>query len=508
MISVYTPEASRRLDAECLRSGIIEADLIDQASASCAGIIRQIISSSISHNKPATLLIVCGPGNNGADGLTIARILSQSCAVTVAIAVDSEVLSEGHRQARARLPLSVRLVLHHELDVLHTIQADVIIDTIFGSGARLPLSEEVRKVTKAINAIEALKVSIDLPTGLEATTGETDPDVVRCQHTIAMEGLKPGHLRANGPMVCGKVHVAPIGAPVDISARICDGAILEEMDVTAMLPGRSGRSSKFDYGHVLVIGGTLGMRGAPSMTAHAALAIGAGLVDLAAASIHPLTPREIMTTALPHTEEGTIAAEAIDLLGRRMQRSSVVAIGPGLGSDHRTISMLAELIESIPAGRVLVLDADGIRCLPLVRSRSCELIITPHVGELSRLIGKDRRQIELSYVEHAQRAAAEYDCIVHIKHVPSATVTEDYVTYLQRGNPAMATAGSGDVLTGIIAGLCAQGMQAYDAARCGAWLHATAGDECAQRTGKVSLMATEMIDAAARVRGRLRVALT
>lgn len=508
MISVYTPEASRRLDAECLRSGITEAELIDQASASCTRIIQEIISSSISQAEPVSILVVCGPGNNGADGLTIARLLSQSYNVTVAAPQESAVLSQGHRQARARLPLSVRVLLHHELDTLRTKATDVVIDAIFGSGARLPLDDAIRKVTSAVNAFDAVTVSIDLPTGLDATTGETDPGVVRCQHTIAMEGLKPGHLRANGPLVCGKIHLAPIGAPVEISARISDGGVLDEMDVAAMLPGRSSRSSKFDFGHVLVIGGTLGMRGAPSMTAHAALAIGAGLVDLAAASIHPLTPREIMTTQLPHTESGTIAVEAIDLLCRRMERSTVIAVGPGLGSDHRTIAMIAEFIESIPAGRILVLDADGIRSLPLVRNRTCELIITPHAGELSRLIGKDRRLIELSYVEHAQRAAADYDCIVHIKHVPAATVTKDYSTYLQCGNPAMATAGSGDVLTGIIAGLCAQGMQAYDAARCGAWLHARAGDECVLRTGKISLMAAEMIDVAARLRGRLTDALT
>lgn len=507
MIRLYTPEASRRLDAECLRSGISEVDLIDQASESCARVVREIIRSTIPHAETVSVLIVCGPGNNGADGLTVARLLSPSCNVTVAVALNSAP-SAGHRQARARLPESVRVVLHHELDVLHSIQADIVIDAILGSGARLPLDNDLRKVTSAINAIDALTISIDLPTGLEATTGEADPGVVRCRHTIAMEGLKPGHLRASGPEVCGKIHLAPIGAPEDISSRISDGEVLDEADVAAMLPGRGRRSSKFDYGHVLVIGGTLGMRGAPSMSAHAALAIGAGLVDLAAVSIHPLTPREIMTTTLPHTEDGTIAAEAIDVLQRRMERSTVVAIGPGLGSDHRTISMLAELIESIPSGRVVVLDADGIRCLPLVRSRSCGLIITPHIGELSRLIGRDRQQIELSYVEHAQKAAADYDCIVHIKHVPAATVTADHATYLQCGNPAMATAGSGDVLTGIVAGLCAQGMQAYDAARCGAWLHAAAGDECVLRTRKISLMATELIDAAAGLRGRLTAALT
>jgi NAD(P)H-hydrate epimerase len=508
MIRLYTPEASRRLDAECLLSGISEADLIDQASASCAEVVRHILSSTISHADRVSLLIVCGPGNNGADGLTVARLLSQTCNVTVAVPLDSANLSEGHRQARERLPRSMRIIRYDEVDVMRTLRPDAVIDAIFGSGARLPLDPTMGELTTAINSIDAPLISIDIPTGLDATTGKTDRNVVRCQHTIAMEGLKPGHLRADGPDVCGTVHVTPIGAPSELTAHFSDGAVLDQTDIAAMLPARSRRSTKFDHGHVLVVGGTLGMRGAPSMTAHAALAIGAGLVDLAAASIHPLTPREVMTTALPYTDDGSIAVEAIDVLRRRMERSTVVAIGPGLGSDHRTIAMLAELIESISAACTLVLDADGLRCLPLVTKRVCQLIITPHMGELARLIGKERQQIELSYVEHAQRAAADYDCIVHIKHVPAATVTPAYATYLQCGNPAMATAGSGDVLTGIIAGLCAQGMPAYDAARCGAWLHATAGDESALRTGKVSLMATELIEAAALVRADVMAAQT
>lgn len=506
MIRIYSPLASRELDARCIQAGISESALITMASMAAGEEIRSILAHCSSETSSGLkILVVCGPGNNGADGLMIARMLSNVSTVTVVVPNTSSTVSAGFAFALQHIPESVIRVDHqHALD-LDIQDYDAVIDALLGTGARTPLSEDYRRLTMIMNAISAQRIAVDIPTGLDGLTGEIDGGVVHCEHTVTMEGLKPGMLRQHGPDVCGRIHVASIGAPQELSESASDGVVLETDDVAGMLPVRTRVSSKFDYGHVLVIGGSLGMRGAPSMSAHAALSIGAGMVELVAPSVHPLTPREVMTHTVGHHDDGTVSTDAYDGIIRRLARATVVAIGPGMGSNPATIAMMAKVIEVIPQSVVIVLDADGLRCLPMISPHRGNLILTPHLGELARILNSSREQIGSSYVEHAQSLAREHSAVVHIKHVPPATCTGEHVTYLQRGNPALATAGAGDVLTGIIAGLAAQGMQAYDAARCGAWLHASAADELVRSTKKISIMATDLIDVAARLRGQLTV---
>lgn len=476
------------------------------ASAAAAEEIRSILAHRASEASAGLkILVVCGPGNNGADGLMIAGMLSDISTVTVVVPNTSSTVSAGYSLALQRLPECVQRVEHQHAQDLSGQTFDAMIDALLGTGARKPLSAEYRRLTAIMNACCALRIAVDIPTGLDGLTGEIDPGVVTCQHTVTMEGLKPGMLRQHGPDVCGRVHVALIGAPQELSESASDGAVLEPDDVATSLPVRDRVSSKFDYGHVLVLGGSMGMRGAPSMTAHAALSIGAGMVELVTPSVHPLTPREVMTHTVGHHDDGTISTDAYDAIIRRITRATVVAIGPGMGSNPATVAMMAKVIDAIPQNVVIVLDADGLRCLPMISPHRGNLILTPHLGELARVLNSSREQIGSSYVEHAQSLAQQHSAVVHIKHVPSATCTGKHVTYLQRGNPSLATAGAGDVLTGIIAGLAAQGMQAYDAARCGAWLHASAADEIVHSTKKISIMATDLIDVAARLRGVLTV---
>lgn len=504
MTKVFTPEASRQLDRACIAYGISEQQLIERASASATqhieSILNEVFGSKASDLK---IIVVCGSGNNGADGLTIAALLSRRHLVTVICPEAASTGSPGFLHARQGLPATVKVATYATAANVLLSPADVIVDALLGTGARLPLSEEYRHLVARMNDVRGLRIAIDMPTGLDALTGRADAVAFHTHHTVTMEGLKPGLLRNAGPALCGHVHVAPIGAPPQLSAQFADAAVLDDTDLRSMLPVRHRESSKFDYGHVAVLGGSLGMRGAPSMTAHAAIALGAGLVELITPSVHPLTPREVMTTTVGHHDDGTIAAESQALIADRLRRATVIAIGPGLGANPRTISMLAELIDDLAEGRTIVFDADGLRCLPLLQHFNGRLIMTPHLGELARLLERQRADIALDYIEHAQTVAQQYSAVVHIKHVPAATCSADHSTYLQRGNPAMASAGSGDVLTGIIAALAAQHMNDYDATRCGAWLHAGAGDHIVARTRKVSIMATELIDAAAHLRGEL-----
>jgi NAD(P)H-hydrate epimerase len=504
MTKVYTPTASRQLDATCIAAGLSELDLIQQASSSAAECIESILSHGL--DAPASsrhIVIVCGSGNNGADGLTIAAILSRRHRVTVICPDDINIGSPGFVHARTRLPAAVHQIAYDMASSVLPSGADVVIDALLGTGSHLPLSDQYRYLVELMNQVRGLRIAIDVPTGLDALTGQADAVAFQSHHTVTMEGLKPGLMRADGPGICGRTHIAQIGAPTHLSEWLADGAVLDEVDLRAMLPVRERATSKFDYGHVAVIGGSLGMRGAPSMTAHAAIALGAGLVELITPSVHPLTPREVMTTCVAYHDDGTIATQSQAFIADRLRRATVIAIGPGLGANPRTIAMLAELIDDHSEGRTVILDADGLRCVPLLQRSAKRLVLTPHLGELGRLLGRERSDIAIEYVEHAQSVASEHSAVVHIKHVPAATCSVQHVTYLQRGNPAMASAGSGDVLTGVIAGLAAQHMSVYDATRCAAWIHADAGDHIVAHTRKASIMATELIEAAARRRGEL-----
>lgn len=504
MIRMFSPAASRELDTRCIQAGITESALITTVSSAATERIRQILGQHTSDSPPRrNILVVCGPGNNGADGLMIAGMLSDANTVTVVIPNASSTVSTGYSFALEHLPVDVRRVAHQHAQDLRYQAFDTVIDALLGTGARQPLSDEYRHLTEVMNDFSSERIAIDIPTGLDGLTGEIDLGVVRCQHTVTIEGLKPGILRQHGPDVCGRVHVVSIGVPQVLSESACDGVVLESDDVAELLPLRTRVSSKFDYGHVLVIGGSLGMRGAPSMTAHAALSIGAGMVELVAPSVHPLTPREIMTHSVGYHDDGTMSSDSFDAILHRCARATVVAIGPGLGSNPATISMMSEVIDAIPKNVTIVLDADGLRCLPLISPHRGTMILTPHLGELARLLNTSRAKIARDYVEHATSIATAHNAVVHIKHVPPATCTPEHVTYLQKGNPALATAGAGDVLTGLVAGLVAQGMSAYDATRCGAWLHASAADEIVRSTQKVNIMATDLIEGAAQRRGEL-----
>jgi hydroxyethylthiazole kinase-like uncharacterized protein yjeF len=266
-------------------------------------------------------------------------------------------------------------------------------------------------------------------------------------------------------------------------------------DIRELLPPRHPATSKFDYGRVAVIGGTKSMRGAPSLTSNAAIALGAGIVDLITPSTHPLTPREVIAHEMAAHDDGTIHEGAASHIEKLLSRATVVAIGPGLGDNSETIEMLSMCIDNLRPEVPVVIDADGLRCLPLSKARQ-GLIITPHMGEFARLLARDRTELELSYVERAKEYAQQHGMIVHVKHVPSVTTDGNNTAYLLAGTPAMATAGAGDVLTGIIAALLAQHVSPFHAARVGAWLHAKAGENIVQATGRRSLMAHELISSA------------
>jgi NAD(P)H-hydrate epimerase len=489
MIPIVNADGSRTIDQTSIaQDGRTSLYLMEQAVASATSVIRTIVGAG-----RRRILVLCGQGNNGGDGFGVAAALAGEHDVVVRWIGDP-----GRRSAETSVMMQhaqqvCEVAQFHDGEVLP--EADVIIDALVGVGCTPPLSGPIVSVLTAVNAMQAIKIAIDVPTGLDASTGLADVHAFCAAHTITMAAEKIGQWRNAGQHLCGSVHVVPIGAlPATVNA--CATAWrLEREDVRTLLPRRAQPASKFSYGRVVVIAGSRSMRGAAALTAHAALVAGAGLVELISSGLHPLIPREVITHEVPATAQGTISPDARSIIRARIAQATVVAVGPGLGSDETTLAFLADVLREVPVSVPIILDADGLRCAPALMGHGHTVILTPHVGEFARLLGRSREQLQPMVMESALHYAREHACVVHAKDVPSIT-TDGTTTYLTvNGNPGMATAGAGDVLTGIIAALCAQEVPSLHATALGSYLHAAAGDRYASLHAMESLTASDLIHA-------------
>ena len=493
MRSVITSQQSRAVDRECISEyGIASYDLMETASSNAVARLRDILGGRCG----LRILVGCGTGNNGGDGFAMARMLAVDHDVTVRFVDEVGKMSAETRRNFERAATCTRMASWEDAAEYAQQEYDVVIDALLGVGMRLPLDATMQRYCTILNGCSAdLKVAIDVPTGLDATTGEADRSAFRANHTITMVAAKQGFYCHDGPSLVGQIHVVSIGAPDEVVQRHANTYIVESSDVRSWLPRREPRTSKFDYGRVLVIGGSRGMRGAPALTAHAALVVGAGLVELAAPAIHPMVPREVMTCELPATTEGTVSTAALDVMHRAAERATVIAIGPGLGDHAETLATITQFINEVNPDLPMVIDADGLRAVPALARSLSKVVLTPHLGEYARLIGEPRERLQsvlqASAIEHAQRLG----CILHVKDVPSITTDGAMTVLTVQGNAGMATAGSGDVLTGFIAGLLAQGCPPLRAAALGAYLHAAAGDAYALRKPMETLVASDLLDA-------------
>ena len=484
MLHVLTPQGSRAIDRHCIDTGISAAELMATASANAAAEIRSML-----HGRQ-TILVACGGGNNGGYGFAIALDLAGEHDVTIVSDANPDLMSPEAASYARQARTGARWLSWEEMsaDVSYT----VVIDAVIGVGGSSHLRDPLPSRLRLLNQLSGMHIAIDVPTGVDALTGTVHADAFRADVTITMAGPKSGFYSAVAQRCIGIVKVVPIGAPDDIVRQHAVAHILERTDVRRLLPQRPQHSSKFDYGHVVVIGGSRAMRGAAALTAEAALRAGAGLCVLATPSVHPLTPREVMTAVVPSTADGWMSAEARPMLERELSRATVVALGPGLGRDGAMQRMLAEVINGLDPSIPLIIDADGLRIVPLLQRDLSRVLLTPHEGEYQWLVSALQYDWSSPHPQPAEVAAA-MGCVIHRKGVPSVTTMGAQSIWTAHGNPGMATAGSGDVLTGIIAGLAAQGVTPYRAAALGSFLHAEAGDRAAAATSEEYLIAGDII---------------
>lgn len=497
MIPVLTSANVHDIDSRCeddygLSSGI----LMENASRSAVEVLRELLPMT-----RARVLIACGNGNNGGDGYAIARLLSDWCTVTVLGDGPNDSQSEA---AQLQAAIAASLVPIHpwsEAPRLCSRSWDVVIDAIVGVGGSAHLRPESAMLCAMLDNVAALKIAIDVPTGLDASSGHAHADAFVAHHTITMVAPKAGMYLNDGPKHCGVIHTASIGAPASIVESVHPVArILEPSDIASLLPPRQPSATKFDMGRVLVVGGCRSMPGAPSLSAHAAVVAGAGLVELASTMIHPATPREVMPTLVPATRAGTISAEALPMLIERASKATVIVVGPGLSRVDETIDTIGAFLREIDPAVPVVLDADGIAAFPFGAPFRTNMVITPHIGEFAGATGRSVADIAQAPLEVATEAAKKSGCTIHLKHTPSITTNGVDAFFSVMAVPEMASGGMGDVLSGIIAACIAQGVHRQHFGLAGAcalaaYLHARSGQQAARRSNGPAVTASMVIDA-------------
>ncbi len=528
---------------------IPSAVLMENAARAAAEEIARLLP--LHHITEPSILLLCGSGNNGGDGFAIARHLlfdlllrpglhsTPSLASLKILWVGSTDKMSAETQANYQAltrhlwychehsqayRASANATIDHvqtEHDLVHHaetfLRADVIIDALIGVGG----SEQLRGITPALlehvgtassasNSRNRLKIAIDVPTGVHADTGKVHQHCFRADYTITMAAPKAGLLLGEGQDASGTVLTVPIGIPERVLEQHSTIRALEHHDVRRLLPRRKSRTTKHDYGTVAVIAGALGMPGAATLCANACIQSGAGLVRLytPTQTPQPLLRAEVMVEHLPATDDGTIAEAAFRTLVEAVRNSSVVVFGPGVGRNSETQvlgrQLLAFIREEYPT-KPVVIDADGLRSVEPADVLSKHCVLTPHHGECARLTGLDYEAVRSNAAEIAVVWAKRLNCTMVLKNVPTI-ITDGAVSYWNTtGNAGMATAGSGDVLAGIIAAMLAQAPALHLAAHnalpdnllleliaLAVWLHGAAGDEYSRRYAQETLTASDL----------------
>jgi NAD(P)H-hydrate epimerase len=475
--------------------------LMENAGRGVAAIAKTILGEGNSR----LVLIICGPGNNGGDGFVAARHLANA-----GYQVTLWILSAREKfRGDALTNLIIWEKMGGELLFLETLpprpspSPDLIIDAMLGTGAATPLNDLFAGMVRLLNDLARPILAVDIPTGVEANSGSTAGEAIRAHATAVMARLKRGLLFSPGREHAGDLHLIDIGMPPAWTPpKGTQVRRLEAADIAARLPKRPVDAHKNRVGSVGVIAGSIGLTGAASLTTVATLRAGSGLCYLAAAkSLLPIFAAkltEVIIWPFADEESGILSEASYPDWKEQIAARSALAIGPGLGQHRKTAALVHRLLREMRLP--LVLDADGLNLcsdyLDLLQNYRAPLILTPHPGELSRLTGLSTATILGDPIAIAAEWAIKLGQILILKGSPTIIAAPDGSLFLNStGNAGMATAGSGDVLTGLIAGLLAQGIPPLDAALCGVWLHGAAGDLARDRKGELSMIAGDLLDA-------------
>ncbi len=466
--------------------------LMENAGRGCA----EAISDFIDDHKIQHVAILCGAGNNGGDGFVIARALANMGLIVDCFATcDLEMQSPDAKIMRQvveamGLPLAV---LKAEEELPDLSRYDLIIDALLGTGLKGAARGLYAGLIDEVDDCMAKVISIDIPSGLHGDTGEVLGNAITADMTLTMAAPKRGLVMAPGREHLGVMHVVDIGYMPALFTEGKEWVLPDEEDLQSLLPHRAESGHKGDFGKVLVVAGSEGMVGAALLCAGATLRSGAGMVKIAC----PAALQDQVVKAMPEVMTIPFEADAcFDDLQDALEWADAVAVGPGLGREKKRMQVVRELVakSELP----VVLDADGLFAFnedaSALSQRESDLLVTPHHGEMASLCGVDSPYGQSDLVDAGLDLCSQAELTLMLKGAPSFTIIPDGQVFLNdSGNSGMATAGSGDILTGLLAGLVAQGLSCEDASILGAHLHGIAGDLCASNVGQRGMTAVDLL---------------
>jgi ADP-dependent NAD(P)H-hydrate dehydratase / NAD(P)H-hydrate epimerase len=490
---LYDAAGMRAADSWAIEEqGIPSLELMETAGEAVAEAVREAAVAG-------PVRVVCGKGNNGGDGLVAARHLAGTgYEVEVLLLWPADEVSADASANLERFEGTVREVAADDLQGA-LAGSGAVVDAIFGTGFSGAPRAPADAAIEAINRAEPPVVAADIASGVDASSGEAEGTAVAADVTVSFHAAKLGHWIFPGKANAGEVRVADIGIPTDAPSEPAGGVIRDE--VLELTPHRQPNSTKFDSGEVLVAGGSRGLTGAVCMAASAATRVGAGYATVAVPAdlehIFEVKLTEVMSRGYEGAAGRLVSSSANDILAAA-ERAAAVVLGPGLGRDDDSLELARELARGVAAP--LLIDADGLNAhagrLDLIAERDAPTVLTPHAGELGRLLARDSAAIEEHRLASAREAARQSGAIVVLKGDDTIVAHGDRLAIAGGGAPALATAGTGDVLSGTIGALLARGMDPFVAACAGVHAHQRAGRIAAERIGTPeSVVATDVIAA-------------
>jgi hydroxyethylthiazole kinase-like uncharacterized protein yjeF len=487
-------------DKAAIDAGTPVEALMDRAGRAVARAVIRLATGRYGRR----VVVVCGKGNNGGDGFVAARVLRREGLAVRCLFVGDRT---GVRGAAAHhLGLLDRAgVRLEQFDRDALAGADVIVDALFGTGFRGRAEGPAAAAIDAMNDASAPVVAVDIPSGVDGLTGAVAGPAVKASVTVAMAAMKVGTAIGAGAVHSGTLEIADIGIAVSQPSL----RMTEERDVAAALPRRALDSHKRSHGAVALLGGSSGMSGAVVLAARAAVRAGAGYATAGVtAAVEPIVSGaipEVLTRIV--AAEQSLGPEALDEFKPVLERADAVAIGPGLGAGARQTELVAETIKRVDVP--LVIDADGLNVLAgrtdELRTRPAPTVLTPHPAELGRLLDMSTGDIQADRVAAVRRATSALDCVVLLKGYRTLVSGQrGEVVINPTGGPELATAGTGDVLTGIVVALVAAGVESFSATVASAYIHGLAGSVAAERYGESGVLAGDVAESVPAAIARLR----
>ena len=490
-MKLYSADEMGQADNGAQELGISGTILMERAGAAMAGVILE-------QYAPLRALVVSGGGNNGGDGFVIARELHRASVEVSVVATKDEYSGDPETNLQALRNLNVRIVGPEELEN-ELGRADLIVDALLGTGFSGEVREKEAGYIRQVNETPAPVVAVDVPSGVDGSTGEVQGEAIRADLTICAHAAKIGCVISPGYEHSGEVAAVDIGIPpeadVEPSATWTDANSLR-----GLVPRTAEPAHKYSAGALLVVAGSKGVTGAPVMVVEGAQRTGCGIIFLAtpqsAAPDVDLKLTEALVYGVTEDGAGNMTSGALEEILQQAERATAVVVGPGMGTGEEGQKLVEGILRETETP--VMLDADAISNLAgseALKNRDFPVVVTPHPGELSRLLDVGTKEISARRLDLAHRAAREHGCCVLLKGSDTIVVEGGRTAVNSTGTVALASAGTGDVLSGVIGALLSRGMDAYDAARAGAWVHGRASELWLEETGlpAESFIATDLL---------------